>query len=73
MKILINSARKLWSAVRGLNAISAESSTRPGVVFHDPGSLKAHNLDDPFFDKKVQERVADVIASAAQKKSGLIG
>ena len=73
MKSLINSARKVWSAVRGRNAISAESSMRTGVVFHDPGSLEAHNLDDPFFDKKVQERIADVIASAAQKKSGLVG
>ena len=73
MKILINSARKVWSAVRGRNAMSAESSMRTGVVFHDPGSLKPHNLDDPFFDKKVQERIADVIASAAQKKSRLVG
>jgi len=70
MKILINSLRKVWSAVLGRNATSAVASTRAGVVFHDPGSQKPHNLDDPFFDNKVQERIADVISSAAQKKSG---
>jgi hypothetical protein len=73
MKILINSVRKVWSAVRGRNATSAEGSTRAEVVFHDPGSLKPHNLDNPFFDNKVQERIADAISRAAQKKSGLVG
>jgi hypothetical protein len=73
MKILINSARKVWSALLGRKAASAESSTRAGVVLHDPGSQKPHNLDDPFFDNKVQERVANVISSAAQKKPGLSG
>jgi hypothetical protein len=67
MKILINSVRKVWSAVVGRNA-SAEASTRVGVVLHDPGSQRPHDLDDPFFDNKVQERIADVISSAAQKK-----
>jgi hypothetical protein len=73
MKILINSARKWWCAVLGRKAASAQGSTRAGVVFHDPGSQKPHNLDDPFFDNKVQERIADVISTAAQKKPGLPG
>jgi hypothetical protein len=68
MKILINTLRKLQSVVLRRNATSAEVSTRAGVVFHDPGSQKPHDLDDPFFDKRVQERIADVISSAAQKK-----
>jgi hypothetical protein len=73
MKTLINSARKVWSAVLGRKAASAEGSTRAGVVLHDPGSQKPHNLDDPYFDNKVQERIADVISRAAQKKSGSVG
>jgi len=68
MKILINTLRKLQSVVLRRKVTSAEVSTRAGVVFHDPESHKPHNLDDPFFDKKVQERIADVISSATQKK-----
>jgi hypothetical protein len=72
MKILVTSARKVWSAILGRKAAS-DGSTRAGVVFHDPGSEKPHNLDDPFFDNKVQGRVADLISSTAQKKSGSVG
>lgn len=68
MKSLINALRKLRSVVLRRKATSAEVSTRAGVVFHDPASDKPHNLDDPFFDKRVQERIADVISSAARKK-----
>jgi hypothetical protein len=70
MKILISSVRRVWSAVVGPNTSSAEASARAGVIFHDPASQKPHNLDDPFFDNKVQERIGDVISSAAQKKPG---
>jgi hypothetical protein len=73
MKIFINWARKAWSDVLGRKSTSVKGSTRAGVVFHDPGSLKPRNLDDPFFDNKVQERIAEVISSAAQKKPDLIG
>ncbi len=73
MKILFKSARKVWSAVLGRKAACAENSLREGVVFHDPGSQKPHNLDDPFLDHKVQGRIADIISSAAQGKSGLVG
>jgi len=40
----------------------------PGVVLHDPAAKRAHDLDDPFFDDKVQARMADVIADAGHKK-----
>jgi|ERR1043165_339272 hypothetical protein len=42
--------------------------SRPGVIVHDPASSKPHDLDDPFFDSKVQERMGAVIANATQKK-----
>lgn len=38
----------------------------PPVVIHDPEAEKAHDLDDPFFDRTVQTRIADVIAHAGQ-------
>ncbi len=38
----------------------------PPVIIHDPEAQKAHDLDDPFFDKAVQTRIADVIAHAGQ-------
>jgi hypothetical protein len=40
----------------------------PEVVVHDTAAIRAHNLDDPFFDDKAQSRIADMIADAAQKK-----
>ena len=68
MKILISSVRRVWSTLVGSGAPSVDASARAGVIVHDPASQKPHNLDDPFFDNKVQERMADVISSAAQKK-----
>jgi hypothetical protein len=57
--------RDLWLSVTG------QKQTReamPDVIVHDPAALRAHDLDDPFFDDKIQSRMADVIADAAQKK-----
>jgi hypothetical protein len=59
---ILSMFQEFWSIMIG------ERSSRPGVVIHDPSSSKPHDLDDPFFDKKVQERVGAVIASAARKK-----
>jgi hypothetical protein len=53
--------RKLWSAVVG------SRSSRPGVIVHDPASSRPHDLDDPFFEGRVQEQVGQAIATAAQK------
>jgi hypothetical protein len=44
-------------------------SPRPVVVEHDPAAERPHDLDDPFFDVKVQRRVAEALAAAAQDKS----
>ena len=35
------------------------------VIVHDPDADKPKNLDDPFQDPKVQERVAKLISQAA--------
>lgn len=57
--------RNLWATV----AASKPSSARPTpqVIVHDPEAKLPHDLDDPFFDRKVQSRMADVIAHAKQK------
>lgn len=39
----------------------------PAVVLHDPAAQQPHDLDDPFFDLKVQARIADVISNRVQK------
>lgn len=55
--------RKFWSALTGKTEPAV-----PAVVVHDPTAHRAHDLDNPFFDDKVQTRIADVIAGAGQKK-----
>jgi hypothetical protein len=47
---------------------STKASPPEKVVLHDPASQKPHDLDDPFFDHKVQARVGEAIAKAARKK-----
>ena len=55
--------QKLWSTLTG------KSEPAPSaVIVHDPAAQRAHDLDDPFFDDKVQTRIADVISGAGQKK-----
>lgn len=57
--------RNLWATVAGP---AAPEKPVPEVIIHDPESQLPHDLDDPFFDRKVQERMADVIAHSADKK-----
>ncbi len=55
--------KTIWLAATG-----KKEQAPPASVLHDPAARRPHNLDDPFFDADVQARVADVIASAGQKK-----
>ena len=41
----------------------------PEVIVHDPDAERPHDLDDPFFDPKVQSRMAGVITDNATKKN----
>jgi hypothetical protein len=61
------SVRSLWSAVTGQKH-AARAPVKPDVLVHDPAAQRPHDLDDPFFDLKVQARIANVIAHAGQKK-----
>ena len=65
MATLAQTFRDLWSAMTGQPAAKA---ALPEVIVHDPGTERPHDLDDPFFDPKVQSRMADVIANNAAKK-----
>ena len=53
------SFRRLWSAAPG-------NPAKKPFVLHDPAAQRPHDLDDPFFDQKVQERIAQAIAKAAK-------
>jgi hypothetical protein len=52
--------RRFWRAGTKLKS--------PAVVVHDPAAARAHDLDNPYFDNKIQTRMADVIADAGHKK-----
>lgn len=65
MASLAQTIRGLWSAMTGQRPAKA---ALPEVIVHDPEALRPHDLDDPFFDPKVQSRIADVIANNAAKK-----
>ncbi len=58
----------VWSAATGRKPSPAETPSRPEVVLHDPAAQRPHDLDDPYFDPKVQARIAEVIANATRKK-----
>ena len=65
MVSLAHTLRHFWSAMTGQDAV--QESPSPKVIVHDPGAARPHDLDDPFFDPKVQERMASVIANNAKK------
>lgn len=60
----------MWLLLEKLRStITGARSVQTGFILHDPASSKPHDLDDPFFEKKIQERVGQVIATAALEKS----
>ena len=62
IQTLSQTVQNFWFAVTGHNTPANQKA-----VLHDPAAQRAHDLDDPFFDERVQMRVADVIAHAAAK------
>ena len=65
MASLAQTIRHFWSAMTGQD--SARRAGSAEVIVHDPGAERPHDLDDPFFDPKVQSRMAGVIADNAKK------
>jgi hypothetical protein len=67
VRTMLQAVRFVLFAVTGQKHLSGEPAV-PAVVLHDPATQRPHDLDDPFFDVKVQARIADVIAHTMQKK-----
>ena len=59
---LWRSARSVWTWALA----RAGRARRQEFFLHDPAAAGPHDLDDPFFDSKIQERVAKVIASSVR-------
>ncbi len=59
--------QSITRAVQRLFRAEPAKPDLPPVIIHDPAAEKAHDLDDPFFDDKVQTRIGDVIANAKHK------
>jgi hypothetical protein len=59
---LAQTIRSLWQKL-----IAPAAPTFSETIVHDPDAAKPHDLDDPFFDQKVRERTASIIARAATK------
>ena len=65
IKSMSQLVHNLWTTV----ASPTQPSTRPApeVIVHDPAAKLPRDLDDPFFDRKAQSRMANVIAHAKKK------
>jgi hypothetical protein len=67
IRTMSQATRFILLAVTGQKHSSCETAA-PAVILHDPAAQRPRNLDDPFFDPKVQTRIADVIANGAKNK-----
>ena len=67
MRSMLQTIRLFWSAATGQKRPDRDAAPRPAVL-HDPAAQRPHDLDDPYFDPKVQRRVGDVIANAVREK-----
>ena len=63
IRSMVQASRRFWMAATGRKGAEPEAVSREAVV-HDPAAQRPHDLDDPYFDPKVQRRFADVIAKA---------
>jgi hypothetical protein len=64
---LTHALKTFWIRLIGSSDPKPRASMPP-VVVHDPAAQRAHDLDDPFFDDKVQTRIGGVIAHAGEHK-----
>ena len=57
----------LASLIDKLRSLFTRQPALHEIVVHDPAAQEPHDLDDPFFDQEVQQRVASVIARGATR------
>lgn len=65
-RTLLQAVRRYWFKFTGQK--HSHQNHAAGVFLHDPGAQRPHDLDDPFYDPKVQARVGDAISRATLKK-----
>ena len=56
--------KKFWSKIFGKKEPAVPAK---GFVLHDPAAQRPHDLDDPYFDAKIQERLGKAIGGAVRK------
>jgi hypothetical protein len=66
-RTMSQNVRDFWRTATGKKH-PARQAAAPAIVLHDPAAKRAHDLDDPFFDRNVQLRAGNVIAGALHKK-----
>jgi hypothetical protein len=64
--MLPRALRSIWAAVTGQKRPVRKT---PELMLHDPSSQRPRDLDDPFIDRDVQLRMAQVIANSVEKKN----
>jgi hypothetical protein len=67
MSKMLQMVQRLADRLRGSRPDKVPSMPRSGVLLHDPAASRPRDLDNPYLDAKVQERVAKVIAVSARK------
>jgi hypothetical protein len=55
-----------WTAATVMRVRAA--ARRAGVIVHDPQAHDPKNLDDPFIDPRVQERIGKFIADSGRQE-----
>ena len=63
----LQTIRRLWFALTKRKQWF-RAKTLPEVILHDPGAQRPHDLDDAFYDPKLQLRIGREIAKHAAKK-----
>ena len=62
-RTMSQNVRDFWIAATA----KKHPARKPAVILHDPAAKRAHDLDDPFFDRNAQLRAGNVIADAGHK------
>jgi hypothetical protein len=64
LRLMSRIGRQVWTLLAARSLVRRPSS----ALLHDPAASCPHDLDDPFFDPKVQERVAHLLVGATRKQ-----
>jgi len=65
--ILADFWRSITTLTKKLRAAVSKPKP-PALVIHDPDAEQPHDLDDPFFDRTIQERIGKTIAKSTENR-----